>query len=86
MSRLSRRDVVTHRNKRLTEGMKSSTVNRDLALLSTSINLYNEEMKFDLPNPVKGRKLKEPEGRFRRITQAEPVALIEAARFHHSGT
>lgn len=80
MNRLSRRDIVAHRNRRMSEGVKAATINRDLAQLSAAINLYNEEMEFDLPNPARGRRLKEPEGRLRWITRAEAGTLIESAR------
>jgi integrase len=37
------------------------------------------EREWDIPNPVSGCKLREPEGRVRWITHAEAQALIRAA-------
>ncbi len=63
------------------DGVKPSTINRELSLLSAAINWANRELDWQLPNPASGRKLKEPEGRVRWITKAEAAALIRAA--HH---
>lgn len=79
MNKLSAREVLSHRNKRMKE-VKNSTVNRELKMLSAAITAYNLDYETQLPNPIKGRILKEPEGRTRWITKAESVALIEAAR------
>jgi integrase len=65
---------------RLGKAISPSTINRELALLSAAINYANREWDWDLPNPVKGRKLREPEGRVRWITRDEAAALIEAAQ------
>jgi integrase len=64
---------------RRAEGVATSTVNRELALLSAAIGYANREWDWQLPNPVTGRKLKEPEGRVRWITRAEAASLIQAA-------
>ena len=61
------------------QGVSNSTVNRELCLLSVAINFANREWDWRLPNPVIGRKLKEPEGRVRWLTRAEAVALLAAA-------
>lgn len=61
------------------EGVRPATINRELALFSAAINHANTEWDWQLPNPVKGRKLKEPEGRVRWISRAEAEALIRAA-------
>ena len=55
------------------------TINRELGLLSSAINYARREWEWDIPNPVSGRKLKEPEGRVRWITRSEADALIQAA-------
>jgi integrase len=57
----------------------NATINRELAVLSASINHYNREMETSLPNPVKGRLLKEPEGRVRWLQKSEAIRLIKAA-------
>ena len=43
------------------------------------LNYAKREWEWDCPNPITGRKLREPEGRVRWITHAEAQALIRAA-------
>ncbi len=56
-------------------------------MLSVAINYARREWEWDIPNPVRGRKLKEPEGRVRWITQDEARGLVRAAELetnaHH---
>jgi integrase len=59
--------------------VKPATINRELCLLSVAINYARRELEWDIPNPVSGRKLKEPEGRVRWISNTEAQALIVAA-------
>lgn len=58
--------------------VSSTTINRELCLLSTAINYAKREWEWNIPNPVSGRKLREPEGRVRWITRAEADALLRA--------
>jgi integrase len=60
--------------------VSNATINRELSLLSAAINFYNKEHMEALPNPTKGRKLREPEARIRWLSQGEADRLIEAAR------
>lgn len=60
-------------------GAASATINRELAVLSSAINYARREWDWEIPNPVSGRKLKEPEGRMRWITREEAANLIHAA-------
>lgn len=78
MNQLSARDILAHRNLRARE-VSTGTINRELGQFSAAINRYNIDYEIELPNPVKGRKLKEPEGRIRWISKAESAALIAAA-------
>jgi len=64
---------------RKSEGIGNATINRELALLSAAINYANKEWEWALPNPVKGRKLKEPEDRVRWLTTEEVEKLVRAA-------
>lgn len=57
----------------------NATINRELCVLSAAINYARCEWEWEIPNPVSGRKLKEPEGRMRWITRAEAEGLIRAA-------
>ncbi len=70
------RSYIAHRR----ETVRAATVNRELALLSAAINTCNHEFGWQLPNPVAGRRLKEPEGRARWLSPEEADHLIETAR------
>lgn len=76
------RDYITARTQ---DGASAATVNRELAALSAAINWCNTELEWGLPNAVKGRTMKEPEGRVRWITRAEVDALCRAARDGRNG-
>ena len=73
-------DINRYIAQRKAEGVSPATVNRDLALLSAAINLANRDWEWCLPNPVAGRKLREPEGRIRWISRSEAAAMVQAAR------
>ena len=60
--------------------VQPSTVNRETALLSSAINYAKTEWDWDIPNPVAGRLLTEPEGRDRHLSLEELVMLIDCAR------
>jgi integrase len=79
MNGFSAQHVRSHIRRRQADGVSNATINRELAVLSASINLYNLELEMTLPNPVAGRRLKEPEGRLRWLTRSEAQALIIAA-------
>lgn len=61
------------------EGVGHATINREISLLSAAINWANREWDYNLPNPVRGNKLKEPESRVRWIKQDEAKRLLDAA-------
>ena len=61
------------------DSVKDATINRELCLLSTALNYGKRELEWDIPNPVLGRKLKQPEGRVRWITKPEASSLLRAA-------
>ncbi len=48
-------------------------------MLSTAINYAQKEWGWEIPNPVAGRNLPEPEGRIRSITRSQANLLINAA-------
>lgn len=78
MNTISGKEVRKHKQARMQE-ISAATMNRELVLLSAAINQYNLDFELNLPNPVKGRKLKEPEGRLRWLTRAEAASLIRSA-------
>lgn len=71
------RGYVEHRRAEL---VCNATINRELGVLSAAVNYARREWEWEIPNPVSGRKLKEPEGRTRWITRAEAERLMQAAQ------
>lgn len=72
-------DVRDYIDRRKAAGVGPATINRELGLFSAAINYARREWDWDIPNPAQGRRLKEPEGRVRWITQAEARLLIAVA-------
>ncbi|MDZ7839639.1 MAG: site-specific integrase [Gammaproteobacteria bacterium] len=70
------RGYIEHRR----DTVAPATINRELCLLSAAINYARREWEWDIPNPVSGRKLKEPEGRVRWITRGDAEALIRGIK------
>ncbi len=73
-------DIRGYIDLRRQAGVANSTLNRELSLLSAAIRYGQSELEWDIPNPVEGRKLSEPEGRTRWISRAEADRLIATAR------
>jgi integrase len=80
MRQFGPRDVRDYIALRRGDEASNGTINRELALLSSAIGYVNSDLDMDLPNPIKGRMLSEPEGRTRWITREESERLIEAAK------
>jgi integrase len=79
MESLSGADVGAYIRLRLDDGVSASTVNRELEVLSAAINFAYRNLEWRLPNPVRERMLREPEGRLRWLTRVQADALIAAA-------
>ncbi|MEO5345831.1 MAG: site-specific integrase [Magnetococcus sp. YQC-9] len=79
MSTFGAKDIRVYIEHRQEDGVKPATINRELTLLSSAINFARRELEWEIPNPVPGRKLREPEGRIRWITREEAQKLIKAA-------
>ena len=71
------RGYIQHRRKK---EISDSTINRELSLLSTAINYAHREWEWDLPNPVRGRKFREAEGRVRWLKRPEANMLVAVAK------
>lgn len=83
MSNLRRVDVRAYVEKRKADGVKISTVTRELKLLSAAINFVRLELdRHDIPNPVERLGLERPEGRLRWLSREEAAALVSAAKLH----
>ena len=79
MNHLKATDVMAHIKRRQLDGVKDSSINRELEVLSAAINYTRNHLEWSLPNPVPGRMLKEPEGRVRWISREEAGRLLAAA-------
>lgn len=80
---LKRADVRRYVVARQADGVKNSTVRRELRIFSAAINFCRLELdRPDLPNPVAALGLEEEEGRVRWITRQEAARLIAAAEEH----
>ena len=73
-------DIRAYIEARKLEGAAQGTINREIGLFSSSINYARNEWDWDIPNPVMGKRLREPEGRTRWLTQEEAALLIKAAQ------
>lgn len=85
MEELTGKDVRGFISARQADGVKPATINRELSILSAMINHAIEQLEWPMSNPVRGRKLKEPEGRVRWITHSEADRLVAAAKTQRSG-
>lgn len=73
---------ATWRDQRIAEGMMTSTVRRDIVIMSAALNLAIKEWKWLDSSPLKViKKPKEPNGRNRRISQDEIDRLIEVMKY-----
>lgn len=77
---LTGQDIKGYCRHRKEQGVANATINRELAAVSSAINYCNREWEWGLPNPVKGRMLKEPPHRERFLTTREAGRLISKAR------
>jgi len=85
MNDLAGKHIREYTTRRMEAGLSAATINRELAALSAAINWCNVEFEWALPNPVKGRTMKEPEGRVRWLTRAEVELLCRTARMQRNG-
>lgn len=85
MEELAGKDVREFIAARQLDGVKPATINRELSDLSAMINHAIEQLEWPMSNPVRGRKLKEPEGRVRWITHSEADRLVATAKTQRSG-
>lgn len=60
-------------------GIAPATINREIGLMSAACNWARRELEWDIANPWEARRLKEPAGRDRWLTEAEAAALLAAA-------
>lgn len=79
ISDVRRADVRAYITHRLSDGVKLSTVRRELRLFCAAINFVRDEYEIDIHNPVARLSLECGEPRVRWITRDEASRLISAA-------
>jgi integrase len=76
---LKRHEVRAYIAQRQIDGVKLSTVRRELRLFCAAINFTNVEFDLSLPNPVSRLSLSTGEPRVRWITRQEAASLVQEA-------
>ncbi len=71
------REYVAHR---LDQGIANTTVNKELSLLSSAIKWCNDQLEWNLPNPVSGKRLPEEVEEARVLTLDEFQKLMESVK------
>jgi integrase len=79
LTTLTSTDVRTYVAQRRTQGVGASTINKEIGLFSAAIGYAQREWGWDIPNPARGCRQREPEGRVRWITRAQAEKLIDEA-------
>lgn len=70
---------IPYIDQRRKRGAKPSTINKELNLLSAALNYAKKRLQWQVPNPVDGMRLREPQGRMRRISKEQYQRLLEEA-------
>lgn len=79
VSSLTRLALSRHIETRRLAGKANSTINREISILSASINYAIKRWGWNIANPATGLYLKTPEGRLRWLTIDESRKLFRAA-------
>jgi len=77
---ISRRSLSLHIETRRIAGKSNSTINREISVLSASINYAIKRWGWNIANPASGLYLRIPEGRLRWLTASESRQLLKAAQ------
>ena len=72
-------DVRGYIASRTATGIAAGTINKEVGLMSAALNWARKELEWNVVNPWLSRRLREPAGRARWLTQAEAEALLDAA-------
>ena len=80
VNRLKPTDMHSYVQQRQSEGAQNATINKEIGLLSASLNWARHHLGWDVPNPAQRHRLPEPPGRDRWLTEDEAGRLLEAAR------
>lgn len=80
VANITKRALSLHIEARRIEGKSNGTINREISILSASINYAIKRWDWNIPNPATGLYLKTPEGRLRWLTTSEALTLLAAAK------
>lgn len=79
LTTLTSTEVRSYVAKRRKQGAGASTINKEIGMFSAAIGYAQREWGWDIPNPARGCRQREPEGRVRWITRAQAETLIKEA-------
>ncbi len=79
LEKLGAADVHRYVTSRQTSGVAPGTINKEIGLFSAALNWARKDLEWDVPNPFKGRRQREPEGRIRWLTLSEASLLLRVA-------
>lgn len=78
LARLTSADFSTYRNERLAKGIATSTIKKELAIISNLYTVSGTDWNMVLPNPIKYVSIKqEDNSRDRRLMKSEPADELE---------
>ena len=79
LTTLTSTEVRNYVAQRRTQGAGASTINKEIGLFSAAVGYAQREWGWEIPNPAKGCRQREPEGRVRWITRGQADKLVEEA-------
>jgi integrase len=79
MHAISTQEIRGYISLRRQQGAAASTINKEVGLFSSAINYANREWGWNIPNPARHCKQKEPEGIVRWLTKEEAALLVREA-------
>jgi len=83
LSSITPKDILDYQSKRVTDGMKPATINRELACLKHLFNFAKQRDKFFGENPVSKVKFLEENNQIERVlTSEEEITLLDACAPH----
>ena len=80
MNAFTGQDVRAYVTHRLESGVKNTTINKELSLLSTAIKWCNSQLDWHLPNPIAGKRLPEEIEEARCLSVDEMSKLVQSAQ------
>jgi integrase len=80
LSEIGAAEVRAYLRSRTAEGAEAGTINRELGLASAAWSWGRRELELPIGNPWTSRRLREPPGRRRHLTEDEAERLLRAAQ------